>query len=66
MPKRCGILKSLNKFDAAFFGVSPKQASRMDPQLRMMLETTYEAIIDAGFCKCNYQFKKKLLAMSLT
>merc|ERR1712089_104211 len=30
------------------FGVHPKQAHAMDPQLRMMLEVVYEAITDAG------------------
>ena len=35
-------------FDATFFGVHAKQAHVMDPQLRILLEATYEAIIDAG------------------
>ncbi|XP_062589750.1 fatty acid synthase-like [Saccostrea cucullata] len=48
LPKRCGKLKTLDKFDATFFGVHPKQANNMDPQLRMLLEVTYEAIIDSG------------------
>jgi len=48
MPKRCGKLKDLSKFDASFFGVHPKQANAMDPQLRMLLEVTYEALLDAG------------------
>ena len=51
LPGRCGKLKEISKFDAAFFGVHPKQAHAMDPQLRMLLEVTYEAILDAGrFC----------------
>jgi len=48
MPKRCGKLKDLTKFDASFFGVHPKQANAMDPQLRMLLEVTYEALLDSG------------------
>jgi fatty acid synthase len=48
LPTRNGKIKDLSKFDATFFGVSPKQADRMDPQLRLLLETTYESIIDAG------------------
>ncbi|WAQ95725.1 FAS-like protein [Mya arenaria] len=48
LPKRSGKLKDLSKFDAAFFGVHPKQAHNMDPQLRLLLEVTYEAIVDAG------------------
>lgn len=50
LPKRSGKLKDLSKFDASFFGVHPKQANSMDPQLRMLLEVTYEAIVDAGKC----------------
>uniref|UniRef100_A0A3Q4I571 Fatty acid synthase n=1 Tax=Neolamprologus brichardi TaxID=32507 RepID=A0A3Q4I571_NEOBR len=48
LPKRNGKLKDISHFDAAFFGVHPKQANSMDPQLRLMLEIAYEAIVDAG------------------
>ena len=48
LPTRSGKLKDLSKFDATFFGVHAKQANKMDPQLRMLLEVTYEAIVDAG------------------
>ncbi|EHH58444.1 hypothetical protein EGM_08298, partial [Macaca fascicularis] len=48
LPRRSGKLKDLSRFDASFFGVHPKQAHTMDPQLRLLLEVTYEAIVDAG------------------
>ncbi|XP_063240366.1 fatty acid synthase isoform X2 [Bacillus rossius redtenbacheri] len=48
LPARTGKIKDLSHFDAPFFGVHPKQADVMDPQLRMLLELTYEAILDAG------------------
>lgn len=48
LPKRSGKLKDLSKFDAAFFGVHNRQAHTMDPQLRLLLEVSYEAIVDAG------------------
>ncbi|KAF5912949.1 hypothetical protein HPG69_012638 [Diceros bicornis minor] len=48
LPRRTGKLKDLSKFDASFFGVHPKQAHTMDPQLRLLLEVTYEAIVDGG------------------
>lgn len=48
IPSRFGKLKSLDNFDASFFMVPPKQTHVMDPQLRIMLEVTYEALVDAG------------------
>uniref|UniRef100_UPI00398F77C5 fatty acid synthase n=1 Tax=Pristiophorus japonicus TaxID=55135 RepID=UPI00398F77C5 len=48
LPTRNGKLKDISKFDASFFGVHPKQAHTMDPQLRIILETAYEAIVDGG------------------
>jgi len=48
LPRRSGKIKDLTKFDARFFGVHPKQANVMDPQLRILLEVTYEALVDAG------------------
>lgn len=36
-------------FDASFFSVSPYEAERMDPQLRVMLEFVYEALESAGY-----------------
>jgi fatty acid synthase len=48
LPKRHGKLKDLKKFDAQFFGVPPKQANVMDPQIRLLLEVAYEAMLDAG------------------
>lgn len=48
LPRRNGKLKDLSRFDASFFGVHAKQADVMDPNLRLLLELTYEAIVDAG------------------
>lgn len=51
LPTRIGKIKDedLEKFDQQFFSVHQKQAECMDPQMRMLLECTHEAIIDAGF-----------------
>lgn len=41
--------QTLRNFDMQFFNVTQKHANYMDPQLRIALETTYEAIVDAGY-----------------
>ncbi|KAJ5219498.1 hypothetical protein N7468_008702 [Penicillium chermesinum] len=38
----------LKRFDAAFFNLSAESASAMDPQLRLLMESAYEAIENAG------------------
>ncbi|XP_069677436.1 fatty acid synthase-like isoform X2 [Periplaneta americana] len=48
IPQRIGKLLNVSKFDASFFGVHYKQAHTLDPMCRMLLERTYEAIVDAG------------------
>ena len=48
IPQRTGKLLNLSKFDASFFGVHFKQTHAMDPMCRILLEKTYEAIVDAG------------------
>ncbi|NEW38026.1 SDR family NAD(P)-dependent oxidoreductase [Nocardia cyriacigeorgica] len=43
-----GFLYSAAEFDAGFFGIGPREAAVMDPQQRLMLEASWEAIEDAG------------------
>ncbi|KAJ8030308.1 Fatty acid synthase [Holothuria leucospilota] len=42
------MLKSVSTFDASFFGMLPEQVNTTDPQLRILLEVAYEAIVDGG------------------
>ena len=42
------FLSDLPGFDAEFFGVSPREAELMDPQQRLALEVSWEALEHAG------------------
>jgi len=45
---RGGYLSGIDLFEPEFFGISPREAADMDPQQRLALEVTYEALADAG------------------
>ncbi len=45
------FVNDVDKFDALFFNISPKEAEMMDPQERLFLESTYELMENAGYTK---------------
>ncbi|OKP97901.1 type I polyketide synthase [Paenibacillus sp. P46E] len=47
--KMGGYLEDVDKFDAELFNISPKEAKAMDPSHRVLLETVWTAIEDAGY-----------------
>ena len=50
-----GFLEQIDKFDAPFFQISPREASQVDPQQRLMLELSWEALQDAGILPHSLQ-----------
>ena len=46
--RRGAFVDGIDWFDSRFFRISPIEAQLMDPQQRMLLETTWQALEDAG------------------
>jgi acyl transferase domain-containing protein/acyl carrier protein len=44
VPRWAGTLDQVDGFDPGFFGISAREASRMDPQQRLTLEVAWEAL----------------------
>lgn len=57
-PRRMGKIGDVDKFDAEFFGSLKDAADNTDPQIRMLLEHAYEAILDAGVSPKELQGSK--------
>ncbi|MFQ3617770.1 MAG: beta-ketoacyl synthase N-terminal-like domain-containing protein, partial [Cyanobacteriota bacterium] len=47
--KASPILDDVERFDADFFGYTPREAELLDPQQRLMLECAWESLEDAGY-----------------
>ena len=44
-----GLIPDMDKFDAAFFNISPREAELMDPQQRIFIESVWKCIEDSGY-----------------
>jgi len=53
--KAKGMLEDADCFDAGFFSYPPRDAERMDPQMRLLHECSWEALETAGYNPETYQ-----------
>jgi acyl transferase domain-containing protein/acyl carrier protein len=58
------VLSDVDLFDANFFGYSPREARLMDPQLRVFLETCWEALEASGYAVDEREAKVGVFAGS--
>ncbi|MCC6559205.1 MAG: type I polyketide synthase [Polyangiaceae bacterium] len=48
-----GFVDDIGRFDAELFDISPREAMSMDPQQRVLLELTWEALESARTCRAR-------------
>lgn len=56
--RKAAFLEEIDKFDYEFFNISPNEANIMDPHQRLLLETMYHVIEDAGYCPDDFSGRK--------
>ncbi|SBT47367.1 hybrid non-ribosomal peptide synthetase/type I polyketide synthase [Micromonospora narathiwatensis] len=57
-------LPGIDEFDAAFFGITPREAQTLDPQHRLLLECAWHALEHAGYDPSDHSGRIGLFAGS--
>lgn len=52
-PRHGGFIDGAELFDASFFSITAPEARAMDPQQRVLLESSFSALLDAGYTKAS-------------
>ncbi len=60
------FVNNVDLFDAQFFGISPREAISLDPQQRMLLEVTWEALEHAGVAPSSLMGSQTAVYMGIT
>ncbi|XP_041364321.1 uncharacterized protein LOC121379738 [Gigantopelta aegis] len=53
--RRAGLVENFDQFDNKLFSISEKEAERMDPQQKFILECVFMALQDGGITRQNVQ-----------
>ncbi|NEP57569.1 MAG: acyltransferase domain-containing protein [Symploca sp. SIO2G7] len=64
--KQGGFIDQVDQFDPLFFGISPREAISLDPQYRLLLEVTWEALENAGQTWTNLKNSKTSVFMGIS
>ncbi|MGY2288359.1 SDR family NAD(P)-dependent oxidoreductase [Pseudomonas sp. SDO528_S397] len=53
-----GFIEDVDKFDSLYFNISPHEAKLMDPAQRLILETVFSALGNAGYASADFSGSK--------